>query len=187
VVFLVLEDKSMSFPQINYQINGIVGFPVIEAFRQITFTRSDEILIPARPGVTIEAKVEQNLCLDDLNPVLLAAYNNRQMAFTLDTGAQTSTFYPEFFKAEETEIKRIAKSQNVRIGGAGGYREYPAYVAESLTLTVAGKNAELKNLEILIEPTNEDSRYFYGNLGQDLIRQFERMTLDFERMTLDFE
>src|SRR5207237_3830724 len=42
VVFLVLEDKALTFPQINYQINGIVGFPVIEAFREITLTEIEE-------------------------------------------------------------------------------------------------------------------------------------------------
>lgn len=185
VVFLVMEDNSLAFPQIAYQINGIVGFPVIEAFREITLTRKDEVLIPARRGGG-RAKSEQNLCLDELNPVLLATYNNRKMSFTLDTGAQTSSLYPAFYKSEEAEIKKIARRKNVRIGGAGGYQEVSAYILENPILSVSGKTAALKNIEVLTETINEDSRYFYGNLGQDLIRQFEKMTLNFDSMSIVF-
>lgn len=185
VIFLILEDKALNFPQINYQINGIVGFPVIEAFREITMTRKDEVLIPARR--TGKAKFEQNLCLDELNPVLLATYNDRRMSFTFDTGAQTSALYPAFYKSQEAEIKKIGRQKNVRMGGAGGSREVSAYILQKPILMVSGKPATLRDIEVLTEPINEDSRYFYGNLGQDLIRQFQKMTLNFESMSIVFE
>jgi hypothetical protein len=41
VVFLVLDDKSLFFPQANYQINGIIGFPIIEAIGSVTISRDD--------------------------------------------------------------------------------------------------------------------------------------------------
>ena len=184
VVFLVLEDKSLYFPQINYQINGIIGFPVIEAFREITLTKKDEVIVPARSSV---GKFEQNMLLDELNPVILATYNNRKMSFTLDTGAQTSSFYQAFFKSQEEEIKKVAKLEKVKMGGAGGFKEVSAYILENPSLTIAGKQIALKKVEVLTEPINEDSRYFYGNLGQDLIRQFEKMTLNFDSMSIVFE
>jgi hypothetical protein len=184
VVFLVFEDKALSFPQINYQINGIVGFPVIEAFREVTLTKSDDVLIPAKPGVI---RLEQNMFLDELNPVLQAVYNNRKMSFTFDTGAQTTSFYPAFYKSEEAEIKKTAKQKNVKMGGAGGSKDVLAYVLENPVLMVLGKPATLKNIEVLTDPINDDSRYFHGNLGQDLIRQFEKMTLNFDSMSIVFE
>lgn len=184
VVFLVLEDKALSFPQINYQINGIVGFPVIEAFRELTLTGKDELVIPAQ---TSKVKFEQNMFLDELMPVVLATYSNRKMFFSFDTGAQTSAFYPAFYKAEEAEIKKIAKLGKVKSGGAGGYKEVSAYILENPFLTISGKQAAFKKVEVLIEPSNEDSRYFYGNLGQDFIRQFGKMTLNFDSMSIVFE
>lgn len=184
VVFLVVEDKALSFPQANYQINGIVGFPVIEAMRVVTIKKTDEIVVL---GHAPKIRFEQNMCLDELTPVALATFNNRKMSFTFDTGAQTSSFYPAFFKAEEASIKQNYKPQTVKIGGAGGFNEIEAYVLKDVNLTIGGKHAALKQIEVLTAPTNEDSRHFYGNLGQDLIRQFDSLTLDFAGMSLIFE
>lgn len=44
----------------------------------------------------------------------------------------------------------------------------------------------IAELRLYIEPTSSDSDRFYGNIGQDVIRQFEAMTLDFRRMQLRF-
>lgn len=184
VVFLVLDDKALFFPQINYQINGIVGFPVIEAFREVTITKKDEVLIPARAS---KQKFEQNMALDELLPLIAANYNNQRMTFAFDTGAQTSSFYPPFYRSNEAEIKKIAKQQKVKMGGAGGFKEVSAYILENPVLSVSGKSVQLKKIEVLTEPINDHSRYFYGNLGQDLIKQFEKMTLNFESMSIIFE
>ena len=36
-------------------------------------------------------------------------------------------------------------------------------------------------------PPCAKSRYFYGNLGRDMIGQFERMTLNFQSISIIFE
>lgn len=182
-VFLVLADEALYFPQIKYQIGGIIGFPVIEAFRHITISKTDEILVPAKVK---KSKIEPNLLFNSLTPVIGVKHNNRRMSFVFDTGAQNSVFYPAFFKAGEEEIKKQYKLQNVKLGGAGGFKEVPAYLV-NLDLNVSGKTASFKNVRLITTPVNEDSRYFYGNLGQDLIRQFDKMTLDFESMYISFE
>lgn len=184
VVFLVMEDEALYFPQINYQINGIIGFPVIEAFRHITISKTDEIFVPAKVK---KSKIEQNLCFDSLTPIISAKYGNRRMSFAFDTGAQNSTFYPPFFKSQEEEIKKKYTLQNVKLGGAGGYKEVPAYRIDNLELSIFDKTASIKNARVITEPVNEGSRYFYGNLGQDLIKQFDKMILDFESMSVVFE
>ena len=184
VVFLVMPDEALYFPQAKYQIHGIVGFPVIEAFRQVTITKKDEILIPAK---IVKRNAEQNLCLDDLMPLLSATYNNRRMTFAFDTGAVNTTFYPAFYKSQEAEIKKNAKQQTVNLGGAGGSNSFTAYVLDEATLSVSGKIAKLKKVEILPSVINDHSRYYFGNIGQDLIKQFGQMTIDFNSMSIIFE
>ncbi len=183
VVFLVFDDKSLFFPQINYQINGIIGFPAIESLGNITITRQDEISATADSAATGAA----NMCLESLKPLIEGVYNNQKMIFTFDSGAQTSTFYPRFFEANKPQILKQAASKKIKLGGAGGYKELNAYFLKDLNLTIAGKTAKFGGTEIITESVNEESKDFYGNLGQDLIKQFEKMTLDFRAMRLIFE
>ena len=184
VVFLVFDDKSLFFPQINYQINGIIGFPVMESLGNITITRKDAVSAKARIE---EIEGEPNMCLEELKPLVAGIINNQKLIFTFDSGAVTSTFYPKFFEANKRQILRLAKPKKIKLGGAGGFKEVNAYFLNDLNLTIAGKTAKFAEAEIITESVNDESRNFYGNLGQDLIKQFERMTLDFRAMKLIFE
>ncbi len=184
VIFLVLEDKALFFPQINYQINGIVGFPVIEAFRAVTITRKDEVFIKARPA---KRKYEQNMCLDELMPLVAVAAGDERKIFVFDTGAVTSSFYPAFYKSRKEEIEKRGKKQSVKIGGAGGFKEIVVYVLDEPTLAISGKTAKFNRMQVLTEPVNEESRYYDGVFGQGLIKQFASLTLDFDSMSIIFE
>ena len=75
----------------------------------------------------------------------------------------------------------------MKIGGAGGFKAVAAYNLNNLNLMIAGKPFRIAKAKIISESVNDESKYFYGNLGQDLIKQFERMTLDFKSMRITFE
>ncbi|HEV2764914.1 MAG TPA: retropepsin-like aspartic protease [Pyrinomonadaceae bacterium] len=182
-VFLVFEDKDLFFPPINYQINGIVGFPVMEALRQITLTRDGDFVIPPRPA----ASAARNMALDELTPLIAGEYKGRRLTFSFDTGAAASTFYPPFFKAFEQEVRANSAQRRERIGGAGGFKEVTAYRVKSLVLTFAGRRAEFASARVMSDSIRDDDKYFYGNLGQDLIKQFPSMTLNFDAMSITFE
>ncbi|MEW6212382.1 MAG: retropepsin-like aspartic protease [Acidobacteriota bacterium] len=182
-VFLVFDDKDLFIPQANFQIDAILGFPVIEALKEITISRGGEIFIPARAG----RGAEQNMCLAGLTPLIAGIHKGRRLTFTFDTGARTSSLYPPFFKAYEEEIKARGVLQPEKITGAGGSKEVQAYRVSDIAMTFAGKEATFASVKVLIEETLDNSRYFYGNLGQDLIRQFEKITLNFRSMSMVFE
>jgi predicted aspartyl protease len=183
VVFLVLDDRSLFFPQANYQINGIIGFPIIEAIGSVTISR-DDVLTTDR----VERRTtEPNMALEELKPLVEATIGGEKMTFLLDSGAITSTFYPAFFKTREKEIVKTATRRKIRLGGAGGSQEVNAYFLKDLEMSIGGKTARLAKAEIITEAINEDSREFYGNLGQDVIKQFEKMTIDLKNMQLIFQ
>ena len=58
---------------------------------------------------------------------------------------------------------------------------------KDLAITFAGKDVRLAEVRVLTEPTLARSRYFHGNLGRDVIGQFEKMTLNFQAMSAVFE
>lgn len=183
VVFLVFEDKAIYFPEINYQINGIIGFPIIASLGNFTITQKNEFSVSLK---IVSSKVEQNLCFDGLLPLVAGFYGNRRMIFSFDSGANSSMFYESFFKVDEQNIIKSAKPEKIKFGGSGGSQEVSGYILD-LQLNIADKNVRFDKASIISEKLNDKSKYLYGNLGQDLIRQFAKMTMDFKSMRIIFE
>ncbi len=183
-VFLVMEDKSLYFPQIDYQIHAIIGFPIIKSLGRITLSRDDKILVAAKRTAK---KSAPNMLLEGLFPLVSGVYKGKRMIFVFDSGATASTLYAPFYKAETEEIKRVSEPQRAKFGGAGGNREVTAHKLKNLHLEIGGKIAKFPEILVVTEIFNNQSNFFYGNLGQTLINQFEQMTLDFDAMELKFQ
>lgn len=184
VVFLVLADEALYFPQADYRINAIVGFPVIQGFGRLTLSRDDRVMVAANGGKNL---LEPNMLLEGLLPVIAAEHNGKRMAFSFDTGATRTTFYNMFYEAASEAERAAAEPKTIRSGGAGGMTETPGYKMKNVEMSVGGKMARFPEIEVISEKTSERSRYFYGNIGQDVIKQHEKMTLDFISMRITFE
>ncbi len=63
--FLVFPDEALAFPEIGYQIHGIIGFPVIEGMKEIEITRDDRFIVPDKRSTFSE----RNLAIDFLTPL----------------------------------------------------------------------------------------------------------------------
>lgn len=178
VIFLVMPDEGLSFPQINYQIYGILGFPVIEALKEIQITQNGDFIVPQR---TTAFSKSSNMAMNQLTPLI---YLNGKH-FSFDSGADQTMLYHNFFKENETVIVRNHKPVTISFGGAGGKVEVQGYIINHI-FTINGKEVTLKNVQVLKEKIKK-SETVYGNIGQDLIRQFNSMTLNFEKMFIRFE
>jgi hypothetical protein len=182
-VFLVFPDSALAFPQIGYQIRGIVGFPVIAAFGATTVMRTGELVLGDTAGADLG---EQNLCMRGLMPIVAAEHEGQRLHFNFDTGAQTTSLYPPFHALRRVAVERGRAPTTVQTGGAGGMREVQAFSYSPLVLTIGGRTVTVPTVSVFAEKTTDDSEHVFGNLGQDVIRQFESMTLDFRRMQIRF-
>lgn len=183
VIFLVFDDKDLYFEQADFQVIGAIGFPAASSLKEITFHQTDTLFIPATP----RAFAHQNLCLDDLTPVIAGFYRGHRHAFCLDTGAGQSVLYLPFFQEYEKQLKAQYVLKSNRQQGLGGFRDIPAYIMKDAVLSFAGKEAVFHDLPVLTDVTTDDSEYFYGNIGRDLLHQFDTMTINFESMVVVFE
>lgn len=176
-VFLVLADKELSFPQISYQINGILGFPVIEALKEVQLTQDDYFMVPDQ-----ETKINgtSNMAIDGLTPLIFVDGQH----FTFDTGADHTILYAPFYEKNKKSIDRQYKLTRISMGGAGGKVEYDGFKINH-TFHILGKQVPLKNISLLTSKINKE--YVYGNMGQDVIRQFKKMTLNFDQMFIKFD
>ena len=176
VVFLVFPEESLSFPEADFSIDATLGFPVINALEKIILVRGEEFLITgtsSEPG-------PQNMALDFLTPIVEVHENGKSLPFSFDTGANSTNLYEDYFQLHKNEIKQQGFRDTLRIGGAGGVVETPVYY-HSFSGRIGESFFELKEVPIH-EKSMRDTRGIYGNLGQDIISQFDTLALDFENM-----
>ncbi len=181
-VFLVFEDRDLYIAPLKLQIRGIVGFPVIAALGRLTFHRNGDIEIG---GASSGATGEPNLYLEERTPLVAAAIDGKALLFALDSGATQSVLFAPYYKMHRAEFSGKPVPQDST--GAGGTRANLAFYKESLELRFGEKAARLSHVPVYTEKLGTSHDFFYGNLGQDVLKQFERYTLDFKNMRLELE
>lgn len=177
-VFLVFPDSALAIPQIDYQINGIIGFPVIEGMKEVHITRSGEFIVPAQRS----RHREQNMALDFLTPILRVD----DESYTFDSGAGGTMLYKTYYDAHRKQLEGKYREQDLQYGGAGGNITRKGYLI-TWRPVVSGKKLKVKDVMTFREANRDHENLFYGNIGQDVIGQFETMTLNFEEMFILLE
>ncbi|PLW94118.1 MAG: hypothetical protein C0591_13360 [Marinilabiliales bacterium] len=183
VVCLVLNDEDISFPQIDYYPNGIIGFPVIEAMDEIRISKDNQIFVPQNP---VEYSFN-NFALDGLMPILACEYEGDTLSFHFDTGATKTSIYPRFYNDYQSEIEKNYEKKSFKAGSAGGEYHFDGYEITDLHLKVADSEAILEKVNLHTENIGGEESNFHGNFGQDYIKQFDEMIISFKYSSLLFK
>lgn len=176
-IFLVFPDSALAIPQANFQINGILGFPVIEAMKEIQLTKAGQFIVPLKKS----DYAEQNMAINFLTPIIYLEGEN----YTFDSGANSTTLYDNYFEKHKKNIESVYEETDLTIGGAGGNKTKKGYYI-SFKTTVNGQPVILDSVQLFNESLKNDN-YFPGNIGQDLIKKFDKMTINFESMFIRFD
>ncbi len=183
VVFLVMNDEDLSFPQISYYPNGAIGFPVIEAMNEIRISKDNRIFVPQIPV----AYSYDNFALDGLMPIVAVEYERDTLRFHLDTGATSTSMFPLFYKDYRQEIEKNYKKVSFSAGSGGGVVEFGGYILNNISLKIADSFARIDSVNLHTEDIGDEESNFHGNLGQDFIRQFDEMIISFKYSSLLFK
>ncbi len=179
VAVLVLDDSELEVPQLHYHIPGSLGFPVLSALGQVTFFADGRFGagMPANGAVA----PTDNLFLEKLTPVVAVGVNGTERLFTIDTGSTSSLLTAAYYRDHRDDFAS-QQPHALELMGAGAELSTPAYSLPELSITVGGGTAVVKDIPVLTQPRDRFDRKFYGNLGQDVLRQFRSYTFDFRRM-----
>lgn len=183
VFFLVLDDKDLSFPQLDYYINGAIGFPVIEAMDEIRVRNNNQIFIPKDP---VEYSYN-NFALNGLLPIIAAKYNGDTLRFNFDTGATRTSLYPKYYNEYKEEIESRYSKETFTSGSGGGFQKFDGYIINDFTLKIGDSEAQLDNVRLHINNIGGEESNFHGNFGQDYIKQFDEMILSFKYASVTFK
>jgi Aspartyl protease len=181
-VFQVLPDEQLHFPSLDYTLDGILGFQVITQFKEIHIFQGGEFTILP----TSTPSPLNNLAFDGSTTVVSVINDNDTLSFHLDTGATGTEFYANYFNRFKTRTINNGTLETVESGGVGGSIKTQVYILPNTNFEIGGKKIELKDIAVRTQSAFKGQRY-NGNIGQDIIKQFDEMILNFELMYLDFK
>jgi predicted aspartyl protease len=181
VVVVILDSENLRVgPEGRaYQIDAILGYPVLQALGRVTFTSQGEFLagetaLPAANGA--------RMFMRGLVPAIECDVDGEPLLFTFDTGASSTNFsvrYYDLFRERGTSWR----TRTVENGGAGGIVRREMFVQPTVQLRAGGTPVTLNDVSIFSSRMNAGIDVLYGNLGQDFVSGFESFTLDFQNMT----
>jgi predicted aspartyl protease len=181
VVVLVFDDAALAFPTASYAIDGILGFPVLEALGELRLHGDRELELPTAPT----PRTAGNLALSDLKLLVQIHHRTDALVARLDTGAGSIALLTPWFTRYRAEIEAARYPRRAfSLGGAGGVRTLQGYLVPSVTLRIADHEVTLRDVQLLTEhvATDDDA---VANLGQDLLQQFGTVIIDFASMALE--
>ena len=180
VVLLVLEDSSLQVPsgeKSRYQIQAVLGYPVLQALQRVTFTSDGHFLAgPGSPAASHGA----HLLMNQLTPLLECTIQGRKVLFSFDSGANRTAFSVRY----ESEFPAQFRGQHKRPytwGGAGGVSSLDVYYLPQAELGIGDTAANLHDVPVL-PPLGTDGDKVFGNLGRDLTDLYRSFTIDFVNM-----
>jgi hypothetical protein len=179
VPVLVVEDSDLTFPELDYEIDGSLGLPVLAAFGKMTMYADASVKLGRGTGEKMRSSASHNLFLDGFTPLIAADLGEGDDLFVIDTGAQATILSSKFF----AQSKDMAWGNLVTfdLAGAGGVGTMAAFTAENLVANFGGYCTALGDAHLLLADTESDGD-FYGIIGQSAFRNFSSITLDFQNM-----
>lgn len=181
VPFLVVSDTNGVFAGIPADQRGVIGIQAIVALGKLSFQANEMLTIN---GKTEPSNTAAPLMFVGTLPLTQIAYRGRPLTVTFDTGATQTTLNRPFATAFP-DLVQDRKTQSHDMNGLSGTTAQRSVSLPRLTFNF-GRDVELAPATILLDQTTDASDWASANLGYDLIRQAEPLTLDFRRMKIDF-
>lgn len=178
-VFIVMEDSQLSFPELDYSIEGIIGLPVLRQLGNLRFAR-DHIRIG---NIRIPGDINLNFCLEGLTPLVEVGSRDERLMFTLDTGANQSEYSHGYYTRHSERLDASASESSGLRGGGGGVVRHRPLALRSEHLTVGGRQLIVPSMNVIREDY-DFSRGKDGNLGLDMLMAGDGFAISFDRMAV---
>lgn len=180
--FLVMEDSQLQFPVPGgYSIEAIIGFPLLRELGRIRFQRDGRVV--PEPEATVASR-PGNLRVVGSAIYVDVLVEGAPTALHLDTGAPTSFLTTRFARRHGRLVDGLALHEE-QLAGAGGARARRSARLPSAALSIAGRQAALADLSVVVEDGSEAEASNFGVLGSDVLDQFEHWTIDLRSMSFE--
>ncbi len=183
-VFLVYPDNAFTFAKGAYVINGIIGFPIAKELGTIIITK-DKLTIMQKSA---DLKYNKNLFIDELRAIVMLRYKGKSNPFNFDSGAKASSFTKSFYEAYQSNLQKNGRIIGSKTSGAGG-QEVNKQVLEIQNQEMYLDKTKIKFSSMLVNKFDYGiyGKVNFGNIGQDVLSQFDKITISFDNNYLKLE
>lgn len=183
-VFLVYPDEAFTFAEGKYVINGIIGFPIAKDLGTLAFENNKITISKGIKNKTIP----KNFFIDHLRPIVMVKYKGKILPNNFDSGATWSLFTKSFYDTFKNYIDSNSINELSKHAGAG------AAIQEDEIKVLNNQIIFIGNTEIILNKMNIDpnnhgvfGKENFGNIGQDVLKQFKKVTMSFDQNYLILE
>ncbi len=178
VPFFVVQDTGEPFAKVPVGSRGLIGLPVLLAMRAVRW--APEGLFEFGSIARLKQPVTRNLLFHGTSPIVQVGVQDKLLTFSLDTGA-VDTDLNQGFAEKLPELVAAGKKERRAITGLGGSNEYDSVLLGPVVFHFPGRDITLKTPHVFV---SHSLGKWDGNLGNDILRQAETVTLDFKAMAL---
>lgn len=183
-IFLVYPDSAFTFANGAYVINGIIGFPVAKELGTIIIEKDK--LSFSKNGKSYNQ--EKNFFVDQLRAIVMVTYKGKTYPYNFDSGAKISEFNKSFHEAYKTYLDKNGNIETTKSSGAGGQEvTSEVLVLKDEELLIDKTIIKMQKIKVDLNSFGIYGKVNYGNIGQDVIGQFKKVTLSFDHNYIKLE
>lgn len=207
----VFDDKDYYFPDVHYQVEGVLGYPALAAIGGLTVNSDNTIFV--RPAKQIATPAKDDLLTNgaqfylDNDQVIVAVGDTQHSSadapgpgagadggggpedgaadddrmYVVDAGGQQTYLTSRYFDEHAADFN----SQKMEMFSFLGAQSppQPAYMAETVPLHIGSTTVHLHFLRVLTQPLGSAALDdVYGILGIDALGQLKSYTFDYRTM-----
>lgn len=194
----VYDDADYFFPESQYQVEGVLGYPALSALGAVTVT--DDDMLKVRPAKQVSPVAKDDLLIAgapfflDGDQIIVAmtrpqapgsepaasdGLDDARM-YAVDAGGQQTYLTSRYYDEHAAEFDR-QKPAEYKLHGQQSAQ--PVYVAETVPLTVGRTTIDLHYIRVLTQPLGSAALDdVYGVLGVDALQQLKSYTFDYRTM-----
>ncbi len=183
-IFLVYPDDAFTFAGGKYVINGIIGFPIAKELGTLTIEENK---------ITVSKEIqpyngEKNLFIDQLRSIVMVNFKGKNVPCNFDTGASASLFNQSFYEKFKSYIDKNATDKEITTAGAGAKTyTHNIKILANEKFKIGNSAILLPNFSIEYNNYGVYGKENFGNIGQDVLHQFKKITLSFDQNYLLLE
>ncbi len=189
----VFDDADYYFPQLKYQVQGVLGYAALQALGSLTVTDNGTVFVRPTKQISPPAGDDKmaggvRFFLDGDQMILaLGSSGNAdpggaERMFAVDAAGQ-QTYLTSRYYAEHSGEFNGQKLHLFSLIGQPQIAPVPAYTTETATLAVGTISEDVHYITVLTQPLGSAVRDdVYGILGVDALEQLGTYTFDYRTM-----
>jgi hypothetical protein len=189
----VFEDADYFFPQSRFQVEGVLGYPALSALGSITITANATVEVQPANQLQPDEKIDPahkdgqpaqsaRFFFDGDQMIVALGKTGEERMYAVDAGGQQTYLTSRYYEENAADFNG-QKMALFTIPGSQSMPPQPAYLAETVPLTVGPTTVYFNYIQVLTQPLGSAALDdVYGVLGVDALDQLRAYTFDYRTM-----